>query len=208
MIWHHLDLRQPGRLPTLSWCNGSNFASLWRCAQPMEGLLGQGTMNMAWYLGGFPGLFLGPTSTRWQYGMIFQHNLVGTHSFHLHHLEGRWCSVNVMFLFGMVVSQTTSDKTKDIVASIAILPYWYPLRGSPLVFSQGNNLTIVEVSHVPILRWGRVGFTLALHYISRTQNVQLFGGVIKMGPADYTPICLKLIGIPALADLTPIQVAG
>jgi len=33
--------RKRGRLPTLSWCNGSNFASLWRCAQPMEGLLGQ-----------------------------------------------------------------------------------------------------------------------------------------------------------------------
>lgn len=59
MIWQHLDLRQPGRLPTLSWCNGSNFASLWRCAQPMEGLLGQGTMNMAWHLVGFPLLFLG-----------------------------------------------------------------------------------------------------------------------------------------------------
>ena len=29
----------PGRLPTLSWCS-SSFASLWRCAQPMEGLLG------------------------------------------------------------------------------------------------------------------------------------------------------------------------
>lgn len=32
--------RKRGRLPTLSWCS-SSFASLWRCAQPMEGLLGQ-----------------------------------------------------------------------------------------------------------------------------------------------------------------------
>ncbi|CAK9026578.1 unnamed protein product [Durusdinium trenchii] len=32
--------RKHGRIPTLSWCN-SGWASLWRCSQPMEGLLGQ-----------------------------------------------------------------------------------------------------------------------------------------------------------------------
>ncbi|CAJ1380577.1 unnamed protein product [Effrenium voratum] len=32
--------RKRGRIPTMSWCS-KDFASLWRCSQPMEGLLGQ-----------------------------------------------------------------------------------------------------------------------------------------------------------------------
>merc|ERR1719203_2413020 len=35
--------RKRGRLPVMSWCGGAelNFASLWRCAQTTEGLMGK-----------------------------------------------------------------------------------------------------------------------------------------------------------------------
>lgn len=41
------NFRKRGRLPTMSWCGGPalGFASLWRCSQPTEGLLGKASQE-------------------------------------------------------------------------------------------------------------------------------------------------------------------